>query len=370
MSIITVINKEVIKEDTYRQGGILVCYLDNEQERVNECILNSLENAGYRVHTLEINLENCCDLHFLFDAHEKIKNAACGIFVFSHNLDEDIYLICRQTFYYVMGMMGGKKKNIYPFSLSNEPGEINNLLKGTPISDLHGINEVEKLLVKLKIPREIYFKDPELNKLVMKRIKRVKITATLSIKRDTMKWIWEHGWKKEKKKFNDELKTMIDELYEGLRVGASIIKFGKYSTIRQNPFIPYFAESELLYIDSPAQYDKGILPKPIEDFEFYSRYGKSNANIATTIRLEFIIPVHDILGTAFKPFVMIKSKKYKWKKEHLNIILTNHDSNNHCIKVNEGIDEKVYFLLPMTTTNHGQEIDAMYGTDCNTLFPQ
>lgn len=371
-----VINTEVMKKENFKQGGILICYIKDDYQQICENILHYLDTAGYIYYLLEMTPESCQELYFQYDAEEKIQKAECAIFIYSPIYQNKKYLACQQMFYYIMGRIESRQKEVYPFLLNMESKKMKDSLRGKPkFVETQWTNSTQTVInqiKKLKVSKELYFKDnPSLNTQVLPRIKQVKITAILHIYQDILKWAWDEGMDDIHSEFDESSeRRMIDDLYRNLKVGAIVIRFGKAETIMQPAFSPYLPESRIILFDSPAHYDKTILPKPIEGsgFNLVSDATANERKISSTIRLEFLVPVHDILGTSFKPYILISKESY-WKRNHLLALIKDTMVNESTIK---SIDKenKLYFLLPIYTIDPGQEINDMVGMNCNFIYPK
>jgi hypothetical protein len=247
-----IINKEVIKEEKYKEGGIVICYVKGEYEQIRQDVLNPLDNLGYIYYPIEMTPASCEEFYFLSDAQAKIEKAECGIFVFSKIYQNEKYIACLQMFYYLMGLLESRHKEVYPFLLNVESKKVKDFLRSKPkFVDTQWATDIQVIINKIngiKVSKELYFvDDPALNLLVLPRIKQVKITAIMHIYQNTLKCVWDDEWDDIESDFNEssEIK-MINELYKDLKVGAIVLRFGKDETIMQPAFSPYLPESKLI----------------------------------------------------------------------------------------------------------------------------
>ena len=378
-----IISKETIVNESYLSGNIVVCFMKEDAEAVKKEIIVPLERRGYRCILLEQTAEACQEFHYLNSVKEKIIKAQCGIIVLSEALMNENNNSCLQSIFYEYGIMESKDISVFPYILNLTPEHCEELFQGKPFSYIQGAQQIERIFAgvdALKLSKEDYFDDYELNQLVLERIKYVRITSTINIKRETLLQIWsdnENGWEEQEADFNHEnMLYMINKLCEELRVGALVVRFGKDATLSQDCFSPYIEESKRILYDSPAKYEKIITPKWIEQSAKFDVSGPND--IVTTMKLEFLVPVHDILGTSYIPYISAK-KTSRWKPVHLlKVIKDSYPSaeDSKAVDLAEAKTMKaekeniLYFLLPAPTTNMEVDLSDTYGRKCNFIYPQ
>jgi hypothetical protein len=279
--------------------------------------------------------------------------------------------------------MESKGIKVFPFILES-PGEdsMRNFLQDKPIAYVQGASNAEDLLKsvkKLNLAVELYFKNPEIDKYVIRHIKHVRITVIMNIRRNTLRGIWESpSWNKDQDQGEDYIKSMTDALFEDLKTGATVMRFGKQEVLSHPAYMPYINEGGMIYFNSPAQYDKTTKPKPVNENES-ANVEQTENEIVTTIRMEFTIPVHEILGTTFKPFLSLSIRSI-WKLEHIvELVHADNDAGGlfdpDTIKAFRDKNEnKIYFLLPLDknkcVVDAGDEARERYGRQSNFIFPK
>jgi hypothetical protein len=379
-----VISRDIVEKEGFIRGIIPVFSLLEDAEEVNAKIVEPLTCLGYKAEQIEHVAALCQSLTFAQKVRDVIKHSRCGILVFSKALLKAENDICRQMMFYEFGQMEGQRSDIYPFLLDASSNDLEQLFKGMPVANVQGVDSLEKILAALaatKVPKERYLEDLALNNLVAQRIKHVRLTVIFDIWQSTLRTIWcddEIGWGEPGGSFDEKaIETMIESLFDDLQVGALVVRFGKKETIEQEPFFPYLEESGQILFDSPAQFEKTTSPKHLE-YDLEKPLFDSDDSILTTIKLEFHIPVHDILGSSYAPYLSVKHKS-RWKTQQLQLLLAESGkglAGGFSLTADEmhaqrgARESRLYFILPGPTVALDDDLVSSYGKTCNYIFPK
>jgi hypothetical protein len=370
-----IVSKEVIGRPDDLTKAVYITCLAQDQSYVESEILPPLDEYGI-AYLLTVKTAAACEEYSYYENTEiKISRCSCGIFVFSpaYQEAEDI---CRQCYFYEIGLFEGTKLDIYPFLISPKSPQMQNFLLDKPISLIQASYDISKIIEEIRKydnMQEPFFKNnPALNKVVSKRVMYVKFVVLLNISVSTLKNIWNsEEWDKSSFKSAEfDSKEMIDLLFSEINTGITLLSFGSEKIYDNQSFAPYFDETEKIFYDYPAKFDKASKPKALEDDV------SDEKNIATTVKMEFYIPVNMLLGASFKPFIAI-NKRGQWKHSHIREILLSdlgagYDSEYIKIYPTKS-GYRLYFLLPMTErciSEISGEALQTYGKKCNYVFPK
>lgn len=374
-----IVSKEIVGKSEDLQKAVYITCLSSDIDYVEREVLPQFDEYGIEYLLSVKTAELCREHNYYENAENKIACSICGVFVFSpaYQAAEEV---CKQAYFYEIGLFEGKNLAIYPYLISAKSAEMQNFLLDKPISLIQASEDVLKIIEEIKKHDGMqapFFKDnPTLNKYVAKRVIYVKFVVLLNISLSTLKEIYSSDeWDKDDAKFSVfDAKQMIDLLFSEINTGITMLSFGSEKIYDNSSFTPYFDEAAKIYYDYPARFDKASKPKALEESGVGS--GMEGKGVATTVKMEFYIPVNQLLGTSFKPFISI-NKRGRFKHPHIRKILlmgqgAEYDPGYISIyPVKSGY--RVYFLLPMTERCicdiSGEELDT-YGKKCNFVFPK
>lgn len=380
-----VISRDIVDKNAYINSVVPVLALEEDADYAREQVVKPLLDNEYQVVLIEHTQELCQSLGFANRVRRLIGSVRCAIPVLSKSLLLARNERARQMLYFEVGLLESQGSAIYPFLADISDQQLEELIKGKPIANIQGVRDIEKILRLLgetSVPREIYLKDHQLNSLAVTRIHHARLTAIVDVWRSTLANIFHSEgarWTRGNAEFDDSIVTaMVDSLFADLNVGVLVLRFGRKETLEQEAFAPYRAESELIYFDSPAQFEKTIAPKHLEYELDKALAGRLDDEIATTIRCEFHIPVHEVLGTSFQPYLGVKNKS-RWKPEQLytllalsgkglagGFVLEKKDTRIDPV----GTEKRLYFTLPGPTAEIDEELRDRYGARCNFIYPK
>jgi hypothetical protein len=382
--LMRVISKSVVPRSEFIKSTLPVFALAADEQAVRQQLMEPLRAQGFAARLVLHEPEHCQSLPFVNELRALMAESRCGIMVFSRALLQEQYRPCHQMLFYEYGLLEGQGAQVYPLLLDATANELKPIFSEKPLANVQGVADLAQICEQLQAlhqPRECYFANPELNNLVLERVRHVQLTVIVDIWRSVLLDIWTAApklWAREKTAYDQDVEQlMLDKLFEHLRLGVQVLRFGKQETFVQEAFAPYLPESVAIEFDSPAQFDKTIEPKRME-YEHEIQAAGATDIIARTLKLEFVVPVHDVLGTSYMPYLEIKLRS-PWKIEHLKqlliqsgrglaggIVLNPEDCmSQECSEV-----YRLYFLLPAPTVDVDEPLRAHYGRRCNFIYPK
>jgi hypothetical protein len=173
----------------------------------------------------------------------------------------------------------------------------------------------------------------------------------------------------------------IVQICKDVSVGISVLCFGLPQALKREQFQPYWSDANKMSKKDIVM-GNSIKQNGLSGKDYYK------------LQIDFSLPVHDVLGVAFKPFLMFRQGEEKL--EHIkSLIKVLSEENRDFTTVNETIiDErgterkyvKMYFFLPLddgydlqindfndealTTYGFTNNAFAKYGIRANFLFPK
>ncbi len=354
-------SKEKLKDTEIIGSKMLLTYLDEDKEKVNG-LITLLEERGVYFDAVPKSMKICKKNSYISDIENQIDSAKVGVIVLSNAFFEDRNADLQNITWYEIGRLIGQKKKIVLYFLDISSGDIAEKLYRTPVRQIQGCNNINDLLKFIddnNIMENLFYANSDINKYASKRISYFKITPIFNIYHSNIKEMTE-----QLNKFGDDYdeKTVLNMFLQELICGATIVSFNKKKNLNE-AFIQYMDEVDILMKDFPVnfQYSK---PELLD----YS----SNEDIYATIKAEYIIPVHALLGVDFKPFVAFK-KRSKFRPNFITHILeknyntTDLSDRDIFMKTDEHLN-RIYFLFDMES--HDEENTEIVGSKTNYIFPQ
>lgn len=261
-----IVSKEVIGRPDDLTKAVYITCLAQDQSYVESEILPPLDEYGI-AYLLTVKTAAACEEYSYYENTEiKISRCSCGIFVFSpaYQEAEDI---CRQCYFYEIGLFEGTKLDIYPFLISPKSPQMQNFLLDKPISLIQASYDISKIIEEIRKydnMQEPFFKNnPALNKVVSKRVMYVKFVVLLNISVSTLKNIWNsEEWDKSSFKSAEfDSKEMIDLLFSEINTGITLLSFGSEKYMITSPLPPILTRPKKYFTITPRSLIRQASPK-------------------------------------------------------------------------------------------------------------
>lgn len=354
-------SKEKLKNTEIIGSKLLITYLEEDDEKV-KVIKETLDERGIYYSAISKNLKTCKKNIYIPTIEREIDECKIATIVLSNAFFEERNKELQTITWYEVGRMLGENKKVVLYFLDIDKDTIQEKLYRTPVRQIQGCSTLYDLLEfsnKNHILENHFYADSSINRFASKRIFYTKITTVFNIYRQNIKEI-----QGQLNRFSDieyDEKGALDLFLQELVCGCTVLRFNRKECLGKE-FSPYFKETDILLKDFPSNFQY-IRPEVLD----YS----SADDIFATIKSDFILPVHSLLGVDFKFFVAIK-KRSKFKTDNiLSIIKKNYNTldlsdRDIYIKNSEHL-QRVYFLLDLDVVD-AQGLDV--GTKAHYMFPQ
>ena len=356
-----IFSKEKLKNTEIIGSKMLLTYLEEDESKLKD-LIDVLDAQGIYYSSLQKSLKICKKNQYLLNAEKEIEGSKIAVIVLSKAFFEEQNRVLQNLTWYETGCLLGQNKKIVLYFLDIDKNELQEKLYKTPVRQIQGCNKMEDLLEFIatnNIMENLFYSDGIINRFASKRIFFVKLTTIFNIYRTNIAEITSQF-----NRFGNETydeKTVLDLFLQELVSGCTVLSFNRKNVLGKE-FTPYLEETEILTKDFPVnfQYSK---PELLE----YS----SADDIYATVKSEFIIPMHALLGVDFKPFLAIKRRSKFKTDQMLSILKKNFNSSDLFerdiyIKNDEHL-QRVYFLLDLEVFNTQKEA---VGKKANYLYPQ
>lgn len=349
-------------DDTEVIGSkMLLTYLRDDETEAKK-LMTDLNCRGIYYRAVAKSESDCGKNDYISETEREIN--ACKIFVVALSkafFDAKNKQLQNVTWYEIGRMLGlGKKVVLYFLDIPRD--KVEEYLHKTPVRQIQGCHTFEDLsafISKSNIMQNLFYENAVTNAYASARIFYVKLTTVFNIYRSNIESI-----KSDLARFGgDNLsdKALLDAFLQELVCGCTVFRFNQRSMLGKS-FAPYMDETEIIPKDFPVNF-RYTRPQLLE----YS----AAADIYATVKSEFILPVHALLGVDFKPFLAVK-KRSKFKMDHvLSVLKKNFGSDDLSARdIFVRADDKLqraYFLLEISASD-GAGLGV--GEKVNYLFPQ
>ena len=340
---------------------MLLMYLKDDEEAVKG-LKEALDERGIYYRAVGKGVEECRKNDYVSDIEREMAACKIAVVVLSKAFFNERNLTLQNVTWYEIGNMLGMGKKIVLYFSDIERSEVNDLLHRTPVRQIQGCHTFEDLLAfisKCNIMENVFYSSAEINKYAAKLIFYVKLTTVFNVFRSNIATMREHVNRFESEEKSE--KEVLDAFLSELVCGCTVSRFNRRDELGK-PFAPFLDETEIIPKDFPVNF-KYSKPQLLE----YS----SASDIYATVKSDFILPVHALLGVDFKPFIAVK-KRSKFKIDHLLDLLKKNFGNDDLsardvfVKQDDKL-QRAYFLLELRAVD-GTGLNV--GEKVNYLFPQ
>jgi len=354
-------SQEPLSSNEAKAKQLYITYLKSDEENA-ACVLNALATRGTSYTAVMKGIEECSKNDYVKSTCDIMDACRVSVVMLSRELflkeNEDM----QNLFWYEVGYMSSKGVKIVLFFLDIPKNERNDYLTTTPVRQVQGtdnVDELIELLDSMRVEEKIFYSDPEVNKYASKRISYVKLTSLFNIYKKDIEKIYNTLCDMDED-VEDE-NEVLNELLAELRCGCTVMRFNHEEKLGVE-VEPYYPEVHTIKRDYPIK-QHYIKPSVINS--------SASPDIYATIRAEFILPIHSLLGVTFKPFLSIK-RISRFKAEHIKDIIlhnANHETENRDIAFYKAEKEqRIYFLFEVDTVDSHEEFNE-YGDKLNHLWP-
>jgi len=249
---------------------------------------------------------------------ENIEKASCAIILLD---DESLNNPgANQMIAYEIGLIRGLNKTLFLIN-HNLSKQAFALYNDSPYrqNQLSNINDIQDLVFKSSKYSKNVFSKKELNNYAYPRINFMRLVVYMDLKLSFINRLKEIYSDLD----NDEILSLLED---NLNAGIKVVRFGNYNDDGYAYFWPYEEEKEEINKYYPTEDGQSI--KVIAS-DFKTAFDETDK--VATIRMEFIFPIHTILGVHFLLFFKLKGNMLipddivemlendGYKKEEINI---------------------------------------------------
>lgn len=279
-------------------GNLIVTYLSDDKEAVQP-LLVFLQQNGYEYVENEVGLHTIIKSAYLSNIQAQLHTCGCYLLYLTPSLDLPENRVLRNSIFYQVGFLEARRPQlVVPYM---EPGRRIDLSK-SPLQSADVIDSTDDVLAMLGpgddrfrsvIMQNNLYADDELNILTRNRIEFRRLIVTVDI--------YQKDFQKAYDTFRSrthDLGMTEQEFFNALQYhmtcGIRLLSFGTEDKLTTH-LSPYANEQYCLNtIDFPTNFSCSHTYKEDPD---------KGDDILGTYTLEFIIPIHKLLGVNFKPFL-------------------------------------------------------------------
>ena len=356
------VDKTDIK-DNYNDANIVVTALEEDLPNISP-LLRGFDDAGLFYTTLvkSNHFEN--DYWYWRTGEEILKKATHLILILSPRFFKESNKERCEAFWYEVGLVEARGQHVMPFVIDIQKELWDSHLHKTPIRQKQATDDCEKLISTIEQSlslRKKFFTDKSISRYGNARVFYSKLSVILNIEESLV----EEMYRRLCALNDDEIKTQNDVLmllHKEINFGIKLYKFGK-ECLTEHPYYTSYREEGLV-----LNYDC-LSMKSQNRFILLSQEAN---NGYFPIRIDLLIPNHEILGVSFKPFMEVQKNSVIMKNDLLDLIRReNEESSDIMDPVFENTPKtnRVYFNLFF-----GDELllvncsDSNLGKRCNYIY--
>ena len=275
-------------------------------------------------------------------SEDSLKKASCLVMIMSKTVFEEENSPRKESFWYEAGYMEARGQKVIPFVLDIPRNEWDEYLGKTPIRQMQATNSISDLIAQIEQTRPFkksFFNDRAVALYGNARVFYAEMTVLMNIRKELVDSILQRLQILE----DDEVQTRSDVLkllQKEINFGVRLHRFGKDCFIQHPYYSAYLDESNVLNMDCNALN---------QDNRFSLLSQNVNGN-GYAIKIDFIIPNHEVWGVAEKRNMEINKTPPIRKEDLLNILKMEStqevfDSKLDAKLISSDKTERVYFNL-------------------------
>lgn len=312
------------------------------------------------------NLENPVYLDL---CDENIKRASAAVIVLDDAMlsDPDFLAITMYECGLVMAGNSAGRKKLFLIDGGISPKLMSEVFNHLPVRSvqLSTFDAVVAVIDEYRVLPKNFF-DLDTNRFSNPRIFYVQMDVMMQIRYGSLKRVCD--------RYQDEDEVTVDEILDDLEkyvsTGLTFFHFEKEEH-RDHPSLwPYRKEMAIVCRDFPV---RNVFNK-VKLCSFSAITVETDpSDIVATLKMEFIFPNNEVLGTTFKPFMQVEGNKLV--AEDLAMMLTDDGVRAETVKkVRENGKTRVYYPLNVDDRRLecevSEELAQKYGRKANYVFPK
>ena len=294
---------------------------------------------------------------------ENIKKASVAIFV----LDDEMMAVPEflNLTLFECGVISSCQKEVYLVNNSTDKEKFIAAFNELPIREMQLTSfeaVIEDIDSRRTLPQNL-FAEKAVNEYANERIFYIRMLISLDIHYGSLEKIYN------RLEGGETMEYILERIQRDVSAGLTFFHFEKAERRGHACMWPYRDEMQTLCLDFPVRNSFPKLKLCKMSFEDENE----ETDIVATYQLELVLPNNELLGSSFKPFLMVGNSIIL--ASDLEDMLVREDVARDAIKVvKQDRVKRVYFPLSVNGHNLDCEIDEKllenYGKTCNYVFPK
>ena len=359
------VNKETIEEQVF-DSNVIITALEEDRALVTD-IMKECNIIGLNYLFLGKSTTVLDDFWYWKASEETLRKANCMILAMTPNFFKKENEIRRHTFWYEVGVMNGHGLLVIPYMINIPHDRWDKYLSKTPIRQTHATGNPEDLMQKIdatRVFRKKFYTDRDVALYGNSRIFYTKLTVLFRITDRTLERIFSRVEQLD----DDEISStedVISYLQKEINFGTLLYRFGQDLNISHPYYQAYQEEALPLHVDCT----------PTSAFNRFVVLSHSTDDGVYTVKVDFIIPNHEIFGASFKPYMEI-GRNSVLRESDLRDILTDDSGETLCrgkldiCPVTTDKTLRLYFNSYFDKDQIIVPCDSVIGQTCNFVYPK
>lgn len=289
------LGKERLAEQRFDSNIIITAFEEDYSHEILDLMTEfNVLGLNYMFLGKGINIEN--DFWYWKSSEENLQKANCLVIVLSPTVFLPENAKRRESFWYEVGVIEARGKKVIPYFIKMDKKELGKCLEETPIRQMQATNNIEQVVEQIEQVRTFkknYFTERNVALYGNSRVFYTKMSVLFVIKNEVLDRIYNRALNLEE----DDIQTkndVIQLLQKEINFGIKLYRFGKECFITHPYYSSYIDESKILNMDCYSVN---------EDNRFMIL--SQNPSVGVTIKVDFIIPNHEIFGVSIKPYMEV-----------------------------------------------------------------
>ena len=277
-------------------ANVIITAMEEDKLSVTELMTEfNVVGLNYIFLTKRDGVQN--DFWYWRTCEENLKKAGCLVVVMSRAFFADENRDRRDAFWYEVGVMEARGQSVIPYMLDIDRSEWDSFLTKTPIRQKQATGDIAELIGQIeetRVFKKSFFRDRDIAYWGNSRVFYSELSVIFNIRKEVVDGILERL----KMLDDDEIETRVDALellHKELNFGIRLHRFGKSCFTDHPLYSAYVAEAEVLNMDCT----------PVNSYNRFTLLSQNLNNGSYAVKVDFILPNHEIFGVAFKPYVEV-----------------------------------------------------------------
>lgn len=323
VDLMLLLGKERLVEQRFDSNIIITAFEEDYSHEILDLMTEfNVLGLNYMFMGKGLNIEN--DFWYWKSAEENLQKANCLVIVLSPTVFLPENSKRREAFWYEVGVIEARGKRVIPYFIKMDKKDLGKFLEETPIRQMQATNNIDQVVEQIEQVRTFkknYFLERNVALYGNSRVFYTKMSVLFTIKNEVIDKVYNRALALEE----DDIQTksdIIQLLQKEINFGVKLYRFGKECFINHPYYCSYVDEAKILNIDCNSIN---------EDNRFMIL--SQNPSSGVTIKVDFIIPNHEIFGAAIKPYMEVSRNSIINKDDLKYFLECDLDGNGYLDKV-------------------------------------